>query len=132
MPDAEANIDQYDKGTRNHNGNLLRVFLQHCDLYLTNTHFQHSMQHRSTWTGIITNIIIHNQIDYIAMPNHHLRTYPGILRNSQAYGGMLFPSDHKLVRTDLNLRAIYRRRRNTPVQDGVYERHLTKILIPVY
>ena len=59
------------------------------------------------------------------MPKYHIRKYPGLLKNSRAYGGMLFPSDHKLVRTDVDLRAIYRRRKDTAVKHNSFEKHVT-------
>lgn len=53
-----------------------------------------------------------------------LLTSPYQNTTSENYGGMLFLSDHKLVRTDVDLRAIYRRRQNTAVNHNNFERHV--------
>ena len=49
--EKEAFMGNYGKGTRNHNGGYLATFMNNQNMYASNTHFRHSMRHRTTWTG---------------------------------------------------------------------------------
>ena len=101
-------MGHFGKGTRNGNGYLMANFLAENQLYATNTTLKHHMRHRSTWYGYLTNKQIYNQIDYILIPTYLLRQHKNILKNSRSYDSTVFPSDHKLIITELILRNIRR------------------------
>ena len=104
----ETLMGAHGKGTRNRNGQLLANFLSEHQYYATNTTFKHSMRHRSTWYGHISNKHIYNQIDYIMVPLWLLRKSSNVLTNSRSYDNTNFPSDHKIIIAELVLRNIHR------------------------
>jgi hypothetical protein len=95
----EAFMGNFGKGTRNPNGEALASFLENTRMYATNTHFQHSMRHRSTWSGGLKNRTTgeinnyYNQIDYIMAP----AKYKACVTDARAHNHMRFTSDHSLV-----------------------------------
>ena len=100
-------IGKYGKGTRNSNGEIMVQFLEEHNAYVTNSSFQHSMRHRTTWSKNCQGTMIYNMIDYIIIPQEHLETMKGLLKDSRSYDGTLFDSDHKLIITKFNLTTLY-------------------------
>jgi len=102
LNDTESFMGSYGKhyGSRNYNGNLLASFTKSNRLFLSNTAFNHSSRHISTWHGRIGgNRVLHNQIDYI-LCSHPIAQ---LLVNARSYRGTTAESDHSLVVTTLNL-----------------------------
>ncbi len=105
-------VGRYGKGQTNSSGEYLVEFALQNDLFLTNTRFPHKMCHRTTWTGPerkgdfrdkngkIRRNPYRNQIDYIMIKNRDLN----FVEDSRSYGGINTQSDHKLVKTRLNIR----------------------------
>jgi hypothetical protein len=56
-------MGRYGKGTRNASGHLLANFLTSQQLYATNTTFDKAMRFRTTWSAVIQQKQIYNQID---------------------------------------------------------------------
>jgi hypothetical protein len=108
--EEEKFMGNFGKGTRNKNGDRLAMFLVANNLYAANTHFQHSMRHRSTWGGAIKDRATgalkqyFNQIDYILV-DQQLKSG---LRDSRAYNGQDFNSDHSLVVTRIDISAVFK------------------------
>ena len=94
----QAVIGKYGKGQVNANGTELLNFSSISNLKLVNTFFKHKLTHNTTWTSPETprgsrRNSYRNQIDYILV-----RKRKGIkITDAQSYGGMMTPSDHKLV-----------------------------------
>ena len=110
-------MGKYGKGTRNTNGHQMTNFLVEKQLYLSNTHFQHSMRHRTTWTGYIQGKIYRNQIDYIVI----LQRQKHLITDARTRTGAKFQSDHNLVITTFNLSNIYHQRRIEHNQKNKYD-----------
>jgi exonuclease III len=109
--DDEQFMGKYSKGTRNNNGHILATHLSCTDLYITNTHFRHSLKHITTWHGHIpkrknmaSDKIIRNQIDYIMIP----KRIAGIVTQARSHHGHTFSSDHGIVKTSIDLARIYK------------------------
>ena len=105
----ETFIGNFSKGTRNSSGEILAQFLTEHNAYITNSTFQHSMRHRSTWSKKCQGTMIHNMIDYIIIPHEYLSRYKGLLQDSRSYEGGTFDSDHKMVITKFDLSTIYKK-----------------------
>ena len=115
----KAFMGNYGKGERNENGEALRDFLEETNLYLANTHFKHRDRQIATWHGgrpnkketkrnrRSKNPGLHNQIDYIAVPQHMMST----AYNAKAYLYQRYRSDHSLVVASFELQALYKHRR---------------------
>lgn len=108
LDETEFYMGSYGKGTRNNNGYQLASFLTDSNLYLTNTTFKCSLKNRTTWSSYIQDKPRFNQIDYIALQKRRLIRYRGILQNSKSFENTIFPSDHRLIITTLNFKAIHR------------------------
>lgn len=106
MNDREEFMGNYGKGNRNINGEKMVDILTQNNLYLTNTHFNHPMRHRSTWHGPNKELLIHNQIDYISITD----TLKKLLLSSRSHRGHKFESDHSIVLTKLQLYYYYKRK----------------------
>ena len=109
---SEDSIGKHGKGKRNANGESLLEFLQINKLYATNTHFKQKSCRKSTWHGFLQNQTVHNQIDFICI-NQRLKP---LLRKSRSYYTHLFPSDHSIVKTTLNMKEYYRIIKKEPKQ----------------
>ena len=98
-------MGEFGKGTRN--GECLASFLSTTGLYATNTKFQHSMRHRSTWGGLIKKDGIltqyFNQIDYIMVD----KRFRNSLKDARAYNGQEFNSDHSLLVTTIRMNELF-------------------------
>ena len=94
----QAAIGKYGNGQVNTNGTHLLNFSIINNLKLVNTFFKHKPTHITTWTSPETprgsrRNSYRNQINYILV-----RKDKGIrITNVHSYGGMMTPSDHKLV-----------------------------------
>ena len=72
---------------------------------ITNSCFQHSARHITTWSqnkiNLVTNkmVTIFNQIDYIIVNERNRQ----ILRDARSYSGTETTSDHRLVVTRIDL-----------------------------
>ena len=114
LTNEEEFIGSYGKGTRNNNGHKLADFLQINHLYATNTTFKQPYRHRTTWSMKIGEAMRYNQIDYIIIQQARLRKdHRGLLLKSRSYSGTSFESDHRLVITKFNLRAVYNKHSQT-------------------
>ena len=110
---SEAFMGNFGKGTRNRNGGYFASFLEAQSLYATNTHFQHSCRHRTTWNGRIANscgemLHVFNQIDYVLVMQSFKKSS---LIQARSYHGHEFSSYHGIVVTQMNLNTIYHIRR---------------------
>ena len=114
---SELYMAAHGKGTRNESGEKLASFLSHAELYATNTTFQKSMRHRSTWNAYIQGKQIYNQIDYICINRNIIDKLSHLLTNAQSHDGMIFRSDHKMVVTNLDLSAMYKLKRAMNLQN---------------
>ena len=108
----EAFMGNFGKGTRNRSGGYLAQFLKEQGMYAANTHFRHSMRHRTTWHGRIANstrqmLDIRNQIDYVMVSQCFKE---GIVQ-ARSYHGHEFSSDHGMVVATFDLNIIYRVRK---------------------
>ena len=94
----QAVIGKYCEGQVNTNGAHLLNFSCINNLKLVNTFFKHKLTNITTWTSPETPTgsrrnSYRNQIDYILVRKHK-----GIrITNVHPYGGMMTPSDHKLL-----------------------------------
>ena len=118
------NIGKYGKGHMNSSGECLLEYAKENNLVLTNTLFQHKLAHRTTWTsiertndhrsvdGTIRRNPYRNQIDYIITKTMHR----ALIRDSRSYGGIDTRTDHKLVKTtiDLEWRRMKKKRISAP------------------
>ena len=99
-------IGKYSSGKRNNNGEEMINFCERNELQITNTCFQHSQRHRTTWeqTQIHkrTNELKHirKTLDYIMIP----KQYNHILQDSRSYQGTLTYSDHRLLKTRMKIK----------------------------
>ena len=84
------------------------------------------MRHILTWYGYIQRKHINSQSNYIFVPETaaHQREF---LKNARDYGGITYPSDHKLVLATLYLRAVHFKRK--PIKPRVANSILTKHFI---
>ena len=96
----------YSRGIRNSNGDLLASFCTKFNFYLTNTHFPHKARHMTTWSKRHTSNFIYNQIDFILIPQCLKHT----LLKARSYGGMYSKSDHKLVKCQLQIVQLFKRK----------------------
>ena len=115
-------VGRYGKGQTNSNGAQLVETCMRNELILTNTCFQHKMAHRTTWEcperkenhkdkdGNIRRNAYRNQIDYVILKQIHKK----LLIDSRSYSGTHTNSDHRLVKTTLELKwsLIYQNRKN--------------------
>lgn len=99
-------LGSYGKGKRNESGKRLTEFLTSNEFLASNTVFQHSLSKRVTWSGIINNKRIYNQIDYLLLPQRkrHLLINSCSINQSR-YN---YTSDHRPVLMTLNLRGLYK------------------------
>jgi exonuclease III len=89
-----THMGKHINGQRNSNGESLIQFVKYNNLYINNTHFQHSARHITTWNGRTTeDRPLHTQIDYILSP-HRQRFLFGDCR---AFNGAQVNSDHSLL-----------------------------------
>ena len=94
----QAVIRKYGKGQVNANGTHSLNFSSINNLKLVNTFFKHKPTHIITWTSSETprgsrSNSYRNQIDYILVRKHK-----GIrITNAHSCGGMMIPSNHKLM-----------------------------------
>ena len=94
----KAVIGRYGKGKVNTNGTHLLNFSSINNLKLVNTFFKHKPTHLTTWTSLETprgssRNSYRNQINHILVRKHK-----GVrITNAYSFGGMVTPSDHKLV-----------------------------------
>ena len=94
----QAVIGKYGKGQVNTNGTHLLNFSSINNLKLVNTFFKHKPTHLTTWTSLETprgssRNSYRNQINHILVRKHK-----GVrITNAYSFGGMVTPSDHKLV-----------------------------------
>ncbi|GFR67803.1 craniofacial development protein 2-like [Elysia marginata] len=101
----ETCLGKYSKGQRNDNGDRLIELCEDKKLFISNSAFNHPARHQTTWvgqrkdrsTGNIINIF--NQIDDILCQQRHKH----LLVNARSYAGTILTSDHKLVKTSLQL-----------------------------
>ena len=87
------------------NGRKLAEMRQRNNLILLNTVFKHKMAHRTTWTSpkqpkTPRRNLYRNQIDFILIRKQHLC----LATNARSYGGTTTTSDHKLVKTNFNIK----------------------------
>lgn len=106
--EGETIMGRYGKGTRNASGHLLANFLTSQQLYATNTTFDKAMRFRTTWSAVIQQKQIYNQIDYICVNATLITKHPHFLTDAQSHNGMTFSSDHKMVISTLDLSALYK------------------------
>ena len=105
-------MGNYGMGTRNGNGEHLLNFMLENSLFASNTAFQHSCRHRTTYTGWRKDwsagkhsnktLPVYAQIDFILCRS---RLKP-ILTDSRSYGGAFTFSDHRIVVMRANFRGI--------------------------
>ena len=94
----QAVIGKHSKGQVNTNGIHLLNFSSINNLKLVNTFFKHKPTHLTTWTSLETprgssRNSYRNQINHILVRKHK-----GVrITNAYSFGGMVTPSDHKLV-----------------------------------
>jgi len=105
----ESCIGSHGRGQRNISGEALVQFCELNDMFLSNTAFQHSARHKTTWTGQRLDkstgkvVKIYNQIDYILCKRAENR----LLMDARSYGGTTVNSDHKLVVARLKLPRLF-------------------------
>jgi exonuclease III len=110
--DEETFIGSHSYGLRNTNGNHLARYMASENLIATNTCFQHKIPHTVTRHGNINGRKNSSQIDYILLSNQQTR----LLVQSRVYRGHIFPSDHHLVVTTLNLHNYYKQLPSSPLK----------------
>ena len=104
----QAGIGKYGKGQVNTKGAHLLNFSCINNLKLVNTFFKHKLTNRTTWTSPETltgsrRNSYRNQIDYILVWKHK-----GIrITNAHSYGGMMTPSDHKLLMMSCKMKWLF-------------------------
>ena len=109
------NMGRYGKGEVNSNGKELLEFCNRQNLVITNTLFRHKMAHRSTWESPVTTTDTsrrnpyRNQIDFILVRKEHQHT----IRDARSHNGLLTFTDHRLVRTKINLRKLHAEKQKT-------------------
>ena len=93
-------VGRHGRGKRNRNGQRLVEWCLGGAAMLSNTCFEHSHRHRTTWTGWVQDRKqeggsrpVYNQIDFVAVQAQHAAMVMG----SRAYGGTEVNSDHKMV-----------------------------------
>ena len=101
-------IGSHGIGSRNDMGEHLLDFLSEYDMLATNTCFQHSARHKTTYTawrkgwskGRNTKhtIPVYAQLDYILCKSRSR----SLLQNSRSYAGTQTCSDHRIVITRIN------------------------------
>ncbi|GFS08742.1 craniofacial development protein 2-like [Elysia marginata] len=103
--EGKNSIGSYPKGYRNENGDKLIEFCEQNKLFISNTAFKKAARHRATWIGCRkdkdnnTTIHIYNQIDFIICKQQHKH----LINNAQSFGGTIISSDHKLVKTTIDI-----------------------------
>ena len=102
-------------GTRNNNGQRLLEFCAEHRLCVTNTIFNHKIEHKATW--ISPNGMTRNLIDYIIVNRARRST----VLDTRVFRGCKVPSDHKLVvsKIRVKLKAQQKQKRN-PKYDVEY------------
>ena len=105
-------MGSHGMGTRNDMGDNLLNFLSEHSLFATNTSFQHSARHITTYTGWRKDwsagrkskktLPVYSQLDFILCRN---KSKP-LLQDSRSYAGTLTFSDHRLVVTRVNFKNI--------------------------
>ena len=104
----QAVIGKYGKGQVNTNGAHLLNFCCINNLKLVNTFFKHKLTNITTWTSPETPTgsrrnSYRNQIDYILVRKHK-----GIrITNVHPYGGMMTPSDQKLLMMSCKMKRLF-------------------------
>ncbi|RMX62413.1 hypothetical protein DD238_008359 [Peronospora effusa] len=98
----ESFLGQWVRGRRNRNSHILASFCDANESFITNTAFRKRARNITTWTLRLKNHCIFNQIDYIICSQRTKKLFC----NAQSWGGILTPSDHKLVTLDFDLRAL--------------------------
>ena len=105
------NIAQYGKGHLNSNGEDLLEYTKENNLVLSNILFHHKLGHRTTRTslervnphisvdGTVRRNPYRNQIDYIITKSIHRNLF----LESKSQGNLSTITDHKLVKTRINL-----------------------------
>ena len=102
---ADPSLGSYSRGTRNRSGQALIDFCNRSDLFATNTAFQHSARHMTTWESVRTIrpsgsvLRLFKQIDYILCERKQKR----LLQDARSYAGTLTASDHRLVKTVIQI-----------------------------
>ena len=97
-------MGRFGKGELNENGTELLDFCLRDELILTNTTFQHKINHRTTWQspatpnrrakdGELRRNPVRNQIDYIIVRKCHINK----ISDCRSYSGTQTKSDHRLV-----------------------------------
>ncbi|KAH9087647.1 hypothetical protein LEN26_019871, partial [Aphanomyces euteiches] len=99
-------MGQWCRGIRTRNGHVLANLCDELRLVAFNTLFRKRATNLTTWSQTRTTHRIFNQIDFILGP-HNLRRF---CTNAQSWGGLITPSDHKLVTADINLAVATKRR----------------------
>ena len=116
----EECLGNYGRGRRNKNGEHLIDYCEENDLVIANSCFEHKACHLATWeqtrTNLTTNKITrtYNTIDYIMIK----RSQKNLLLDSRTYNGTLTFSDHRLLRTRMNIDwyNIYKQNKNPTPQ----------------
>ena len=109
------NMGRYGKGEVNSNGKELLEFCNRQNLVITNTLFRHKMAHRSTWESPVTTTDTNrrnpyrNQIDFILVRKEHQNT----IKDARSHNGLMTFTDHRLVRTKINLRKLHTEKQKT-------------------
>ena len=102
-------MGRFGKGQLNDNGIELIDFCSRNELVLTNTVFQHKINHRTTWQSPATpnrkakdgnsrRNPVRNQIDYVIVRKCDMNK----VSDSRSYSGTQTCSDHRLVLTTIN------------------------------
>ena len=103
-------------------------FCEFNSLLVTNTCFQHSQRHKTTWEQIRVSKAknqvnkIRKTLDYILIDDK----YKHILRNSRSYQGTLVESDHRMLVTRMKIQwyIVYKKRNNKQDNNEKYNTHL--------
>ena len=114
--DDDNCLGKHSSGVRNRNGQNMINFCEFNSLLVTNTCFQHSQRHKTTWEQIRVskgkNQVnkIRKTLDYILIDDK----YKHILRNSRSYQGTLVESDHRMLVTRMKIQwyIVYKKRNN--------------------
>ena len=126
---SDKNLGLYGKGKTNSSRQKLLDLARLTGLVITNTLFYHKMSHRTTWTQPNRSSNLQrrnphrNQIDFILIRVAHRN----LIRNARSHGNISTVTDHKLVRTNLDLKSCkcFGNQNKNPNYD------VRKLLIPV-
>ena len=126
--DDDNCLGKHSSGVRNRNGQNMINFCEFNSLLVTNTCFQHSQRHKTSWEQIRVskgkNQVnkIRKTLDYILIDDK----YKHILRNSRSYQGTLVESDHRMLVTRMKIQwyIVYKKRNNKQNNNEKYNTHL--------